>query len=87
MLKPKNRVIMISGANRGIGLSTAKILIDKGYLVSLGARNPDNIPIDTESGKIIKCRWDAKKKLTKNIPEGLPSQLHSISAKDMSHKL
>ena len=45
MLDAKNRVIMVSGANRGIGLATAEHLIKKGYLVSLAARNPDEIPI------------------------------------------
>ena len=39
MIPPKNRVIMISGANRGIGLGIARRLIERGYRVSLGARD------------------------------------------------
>ncbi len=58
MIEFKDKVIMISGANRGIGLETAKLLKEKGCILSLGARNPEEIEI---SGKnILKCRWDAK---------------------------
>ncbi|MHA1567065.1 MAG: SDR family NAD(P)-dependent oxidoreductase [Alphaproteobacteria bacterium] len=39
MIPSANRVIMISGANRGIGLGVAQCLIENGYRVSLGARN------------------------------------------------
>ena len=38
MLAAKGRVIMISGANRGIGFETAKLLDSKGYFLSLAAR-------------------------------------------------
>ena len=40
MLAAKDRVVMISGANRGIGLAVARCLHDKGYSLSLGARDP-----------------------------------------------
>ncbi len=40
MLAPDGRVIMISGANRGIGLAIARALYDAGYSLSLGARDP-----------------------------------------------
>ena len=33
MLATKKRVIMISGANRGIGFETAKLLQNKGYFL------------------------------------------------------
>lgn len=39
MLSPQGRVIMISGANRGIGLALARCLRAKGYSLSLGARS------------------------------------------------
>ncbi|MSP87417.1 MAG: SDR family NAD(P)-dependent oxidoreductase [Alphaproteobacteria bacterium] len=39
MLSPQGRVIMISGANRGIGLGLARCLHTKGYTLSLGARS------------------------------------------------
>ena len=44
MLSPEERVIMISGANRGIGLATAERLAQAGYTLSLGARQPNSIP-------------------------------------------
>ena len=43
MLAPDNRVIMISGANRGIGHAIADTLYDAGYSLSLGARSPDTL--------------------------------------------
>jgi len=39
ILNPENRVILISGASSGIGLATAKFLLDEGYTLSLGVRN------------------------------------------------
>jgi NADP-dependent 3-hydroxy acid dehydrogenase YdfG len=39
MLSPDGRVIMISGANRGIGHEFAKCLHDQGFSLSLGARD------------------------------------------------
>ena len=41
LLTPSERVIMISGANRGIGLAIAKQLHADGYRLSLGARRPE----------------------------------------------
>ena len=40
MLDPNGRVIMVSGASRGIGRAVARLLHAKGYTVSAGARNP-----------------------------------------------
>jgi len=39
MLSPEGRVILISGANRGIGLALAENLYSKGYSLSLGGRD------------------------------------------------
>ena len=39
MLNPKGRVIMVSGANRGIGRAIAHCLQTKGYDLSLAARD------------------------------------------------
>jgi NAD(P)-dependent dehydrogenase (short-subunit alcohol dehydrogenase family) len=40
MIAPNGRVILVSGANRGIGFAIAKTLYAKGYTVSLGVRDP-----------------------------------------------
>jgi NAD(P)-dependent dehydrogenase (short-subunit alcohol dehydrogenase family) len=42
-LSPEGRVIMISGASRGIGNAIARRLQDDGYLVSLGVRKPGEL--------------------------------------------
>ena len=62
MLAPDGRVVMISGANRGIGLATAKMLSDQGYLLSLGARNPEALAAATVSlpaDRVLRCTWEA----------------------------
>jgi NAD(P)-dependent dehydrogenase (short-subunit alcohol dehydrogenase family) len=48
MLDPKGRVILVSGASRGIGAAIARHLLKAGYSVSLGARNPASLDAVTE---------------------------------------
>ena len=43
MIDPKGRVVLISGATRGIGLAVAQVLYAKGYTLSLGARDPSTL--------------------------------------------
>ncbi len=63
MLAPDGRVIMISGANRGIGLAIARVLYNAGYSLSLSARDPDSLA-DLTSGwtpeRVVACRYDAQ---------------------------
>ncbi len=39
MIDPKGRVVLVSGANRGIGRAVAEALYGDGYSVSLSARD------------------------------------------------
>jgi NADP-dependent 3-hydroxy acid dehydrogenase YdfG len=43
MLDPKGRVILISGANRGIGRAVAELLYLEGYTLSLGVRDKKSL--------------------------------------------
>ena len=62
MLTPEGRVIMISGANRGIGLGLAQCLHDKGYTLSLGARDLPGLEravTDMDRERVLTHTYDA----------------------------
>ncbi len=59
MLEPKGRVIMVSGASRGIGRAIAQRLIDDGYGVSLGVRDPDALASSLGAHALC-CRFVAE---------------------------
>jgi NAD(P)-dependent dehydrogenase (short-subunit alcohol dehydrogenase family) len=63
MLAPHGRVIMISGANRGIGRALARALYEAGYNLSLGARDPASLA-DLTAGwsleRVLTGRYDAE---------------------------
>ncbi|SNY90193.1 NADP-dependent 3-hydroxy acid dehydrogenase YdfG [Cohaesibacter sp. ES.047] len=62
MLEPNGRVIMISGANRGIGLAVARQLLDKGFCVSAGARSIDALGeafAGADSDRLLCSPYDA----------------------------
>ncbi len=59
MLIPDNRVVMISGANRGIGLAIAQQLSKAGYRLSLGVRNPKQVDPASFANEVIVVHWDA----------------------------
>ena len=61
MLEAEDRVIMISGANRGIGRATMLELARRGYRLSLGARDPASIDVADLEDKVLRFRWDATK--------------------------
>jgi len=61
MLEPDQRVIMISGANRGIGRATMLELARLGYRLSVGVRDPASLDLSGLEDKVLPCRWDATK--------------------------
>ncbi len=63
MLDPDGRVVLVSGASRGIGAATAKHLLEQGYAVSLGARNPADLDAVSDrfpAERVHHARYDAE---------------------------
>ncbi|MGM0660363.1 MAG: SDR family NAD(P)-dependent oxidoreductase [Pseudomonadota bacterium] len=57
MLEPQGRVIMVSGASRGIGRAVTDHLLARGYSVSAGMRDPD--AFDRDGPRLMTARYDA----------------------------
>ena len=62
MLQPDNRVVMISGANRGIGLATAHSLSNAGFRLSLGVRDVSSVDADSFNNEVLVTQYDAASK-------------------------
>ena len=65
MLQANNRVVMITGANRGIGYAIAENLASAGFRLSLGARNPSSFNVEslnTDPANIMLHQYDASEK-------------------------
>ena len=57
------KVIMISGANRGIGLAITEKLLSENYRLSLGVRNPEQLPgtLASSADTVLLCQeYDAR---------------------------
>lgn len=52
-----SRVVMISGASRGIGAAVATRMARAGWALSLGLRRPEGAPVTGAS--VLACRYDA----------------------------
>jgi NADP-dependent 3-hydroxy acid dehydrogenase YdfG len=67
MLKPDGRVIMISGASRGIGRAIADCLYGRGYSLSLGVRDPGTAARHwphADASRALHHRFDAEDRAT-----------------------
>lgn len=67
MLDPEGRVIMVSGASRGIGRAIAENLHRKGYTLSLGVRDPQALNgslADAGDERLLCCRYVAEERAT-----------------------
>ena len=67
MIDVNGKVVMISGANRGIGLAIARSLYKAGYSLSLGSRNIsslENLIENSSEDRILNCHFDAMDKST-----------------------
>jgi NAD(P)-dependent dehydrogenase (short-subunit alcohol dehydrogenase family) len=63
MLEPAGRVVMLSGASRGIGLAIARRLYAEGYMLSLGVRSPGGVKAfaDFDPARILVGAFEAQK--------------------------
>lgn len=67
MLAPEGRVVLVSGANRGIGRAIAEALYGAGYSLSLGARDPNSfeaMTADWAADRYLTARYDAQDQQT-----------------------
>ena len=63
MLAPEGRVVMVSGANRGIGRAIAEALYGAGYTLSLGSRDRASLAAVTggwDPERVLTDRYDAE---------------------------
>ena len=60
MLEAKGRVVMVSGANRGIGRAIAGACQARGYKLSLGVRKPESIA-ELEGDDVLIHEYDAER--------------------------
>ncbi|MDU9005591.1 SDR family NAD(P)-dependent oxidoreductase [Sedimentitalea todarodis] len=70
MIEPTDRVVMVSGGSRGIGLAIAQLLHAKGYSVSVGARNVaalEHALRDQPGARLLCARYEADDRTSHDI--------------------
>ncbi|MDA1332271.1 MAG: SDR family NAD(P)-dependent oxidoreductase [Proteobacteria bacterium] len=70
MISPEGRVVMISGASRGIGLAIARNLYQAGFSLSLGVRDIEamrNTVKDWDTSRVLISKYDAVDKETHKV--------------------
>ena len=76
MLSTEGRVVMVNGANRGIGRAVAERLYGAGYALSLGAREPGALAAvidDWDQDRVATGRYDAEDPQTAQSTGNVPS--------------
>ena len=57
----QRKTMILTGGTRGIGLAIARAAIDRGWFVSIGARNPDRMPDGLNPESVELVAYDALK--------------------------
>ena len=60
MLESVGRVVMVSGANRGIGRAIARACQARGYKLSLGVRKPETLT-EMAADDVLVHQYDAER--------------------------
>lgn len=86
VLSADRRVVLISGASRGMGRAVAEHLVSSGFRVSGGMRDPSRLP---DGDRVVSCHFDASAMRWLSAeqrvrqPEGDLRELHQNERRDL----